>query len=727
MTKRQAAAASIVLAVLLFGVLTVSGSPLITSLLLSILVVFQAVSGAALWRVVRPQAPPLEHAGAALAVGTAFAALAGIATATLGWGSWGWAVPSVVALAFIGRSRFLTAPSSRSSWDKPTVLGLTAALVPGLAIVAYALRLYPLAWTGTWGRYHPDMPFFEAISIHIANFGPFSTPFLTEGAVRYHWLSYAWAGQLTLAADAAPFITITRVLPVVALAGSAAMVASWTRQLSKRSWTPTLAGLLLSLGGFTGAVFGGVLTMDSPSQSMSVLWLIAFSIAVVHLVQNRNSLWLSIPFVGLMSFALVGAKVSAAAPAVAGVLLMTAVEALRRRTKSLQAIWLAVATAVGTGLGFAFFLAGSLGGGGLTIGSLVDKASSQQGLNPTDTRYAVVAGTAILVLAVLPRWAGVFWLASQREWRWRPEVTYSLGLAISSIGALIAFNSFNEVWFSSTVSGPLAAISAVGAGDALSRISRHSDRSPWTLILVTTAIAALIFAGIWQLWSTGASGGNVWVPTLRWLGPILAWIVAILAGLVIAWFCLKHLSFHGTIAAAVAVLVFVSVPGRLLGLGTGLVATQENGLRNEWFSVGQIKYALGRDKQAPEEWSDAQLRAAAWLRANAESSDLLGTNLTLGTLVPAITHLPTYVSGIGYQSPYGYPSMSPVLLAHEEQVWDFIENPSMQAVQPLCDANVRWLWIDLSRTDRRDWQPFYSTQVTEPDTVIAELDSSQCN
>ncbi len=714
-------------AVMVVTVSAVTGVAPLTALLLAVFVLWETIAGVVIWRWFRPTAPVMELVGAALAVGTMVAALAGVTTATLGVGPWGWLAPSAIAagLLLVRRAR----ASDRDSihgWSAASLVGFLAALIPGTAIVLYALRSYPLTWTGTWTDYHPDMPFFEAISVHLAQYGAFQTPFLTEGSVRYHWLTYAWAGQLTVAADAAPFITITRVLPMVALLGSAAMVASWTHQLSRQAWTPALAGLLLSVGGFTGAVFGGVFSMDSPSQSMSVLWLIAFSIAFIQLVRSDSRPWPTFVLIFVMAFALIGAKVSAAAPAVAGALTLAAISVLRREAHARCSVWLLTATLTGAVAGFVFFLVGSLGGGGLTIGSLVDRAASQQGLNPIDTKYAVVAGTALLALAVLPRWAGLAWLIADRQWRWRPEVTYSLGLAGSSLLALLAFNSFNEVWFSSTVSGPLAAITAVGVGAAVASITRDNASKSPTVLIVGTLIALVIFLIVWQLWATGASGGNLFVPTLRWLGPVAAWGLAITGGVVLALVGSRTLRLPAVVAGIVILLAFTSVPGRFLGFGTGLVGVQENGLRAEWFSVGEVDYARGRDLYPLERWTDSRMQAASWLRDNAESTDLLATNLTVGPFVPGVTHLPTYASAIGYQSPYGRPSISPVLLEHERQVWDFIEDPSAENATPLCEANVTWLWVDLERAPFQNWEPYYRIRLATKDTVVAELNPSAC-
>lgn len=716
-------------AITLVAVAVGTGVPIGTALLLTISVMWQALSGWCVWRKVRPTAPGLEQAGAALSIGTLLAALAGVATSTLGLGAWGWFIPSVVAVTVMAIRRFQDHTALQPAdqyWNAASGVGFAAGLLPGLAIIIYGLRSYPLTWTGNWNAYHPDMPFFEAISVHIAQYGAFSTPFLTEGAVRYHWLSYAWAGQLTLATNAAPFITITRVLPVVALLGSAAMVASWTWQLSKRAWTPALAGLLLSLGGFTGAVFGGVLTMDSPSQSMSVLWLLAFSIMVISAYRDKRVSWTTYLLLGVAAFGLVGAKVSAAAPAVAGVLLLIAIGIFRREIRAPKALSLLGSTLIGSAAGFLFFLAGSLGGGGLKFGSLLDKASSQQGLNPIDTRYAVVVGTVILVLAVVPRWAGIAWLLTQRPWRWQPEITYSVGLAVSSLAALLAFNSFNEVWFSSTVSGPLAVTTAVGAGSALTHLTQQRPTLLVPILVVAIVTAIVIYSIVWRLWITGASGGNVWVPTLRWLGPIAAWGIAIVGGALLAWWGCRNLRMSGVIAGTVLLLVLSSVPGRLVGQGTGLIATQENGVRNEWFSVGQERYAVGRDTQTIFDWSDSQREAGEWIRDNVPADELIGTNLTFSPLVPALTHRRTYVSAIQYQSPYGFPWMSPILIEHEDDVWGFLDDPNPQTLYALCEGDVRWLWIDKQRTEQMIWEPFASVLLENNDVILAQIDRNAC-
>ena len=47
---------------------------------------------------------------------------------------------------------------------------------------------------------HPDMPFFQALSTSLARLGPLDSAFMSGAQVRYHWLTYAWVGQVTEAA-----------------------------------------------------------------------------------------------------------------------------------------------------------------------------------------------------------------------------------------------------------------------------------------------------------------------------------------------------------------------------------------------------------------------------------------------------------------------------------------------------------------------------------------------
>jgi len=465
--------------------------------------------------------------------------------------------------------------------------------------------------------------------------------------------------------------------------------------------------------------------LDSPSQAMTALWLLAFTVAVLHLVGSAHR-WPDYVVVAALAATITAGKVSAAAPALAGVLLMVLILRIRGQLPTRRAVTIVLVTASGMLAAFLLFIAGSAGGGGLQIGSLLDRSASQQGLNPLDGPRGVILGTLILILAIIPRWAGIAQLLVDGGWRWRAETWLSLGMAGSSVLALIALNSFNELWFSVSASGPLAATSAVGVGQAVSALRPRNKPPALEIVIVAAITAAAAFAAIWWVWSSGASGGNVFVTTQRWLGPVIGIAAAIIAGLLLSLYALKRITATGAIGGAVIILVFLAIPGRLLGVGTGQVGVLDNGIRNEWFNVAREDRAESLDSIIETVWSGEQLEAAAWLRDNAEPTDLVATNLTLSPFVSATSHLPTYVSAIRYQYDYGTSAMRPTLLTRESDVWTLINDPTNERLQPLCEAGVKWIWVDPNRPGQTMDLPSTRLVLQNPAVSVLLIDTKSC-
>ena len=721
---RSSVAYALAPSAVLAGVLWLTSVPPLTSLLLVFLVAWQSLGGFLIWRAIRPQSTPLELLGMGIAIGTAIAAIMGLITSTAGWGPWGALLPTAAALTivYLTRRNNQTSVAPRARWETPAFLTTMAV---GLAVFVYALRSYPLTWTGSWTGYHPDMAFFEALANSLARFGAFESPFMSGSTIHYHWLSYAWTGQLSVMADTAPFVGITRVLPLVSLVGSAAIVVAWTRRMSAASWTPFLAGALLTVSGFVGAVFGGILTLDSPSQAMSVLWLLAFTLTLVDTFENPRSRW-SLVLLAVLGIAITLGKVSAAAPALAAVLLASLVLAARKTISPGRALAITASTAIPIAVTFVAFLAGSSGGGGLTIGSLIDRSSSQQGLNPLDGTRGVLLGTAILILAVVPRWAGIVQLFIDKTWRWRAETWLSIGLAVTSIAAIVVFNSFNEIWFSVSASGPLAATSAVGAGLAVSSLQSRGRPRTRSIVGAAATGALIVFGAVWWAWSTGASGGNVFVSTQRWLGPLIAWVGALGIGLAVARWARGSTQPTAVIAGTVLALVFIAVPGRFLGIGSDQIGVLDNGIRNQWFNVKKEGRVVTIDQSEAIDWTDSKLGAAITLRNQAEPSDLVATNITRSPFVSGITHLPTFASGMAYQYDYGSQNERQELIDRERTVWNFINDPRETSAGFLCTEGITWLWVDKQRTQERSWEPFASPVFDNSEVAILRVDASLC-
>jgi hypothetical protein len=125
-------------------------------------------------------------------------------------------------------------------------------------------------------------------------------------------------------------------------------------------------------------------------------------------------------------------------------------------------------------------------------------------------------------------------------------------------------------------------------------------------------------------------------------------------------------------------------------------------------------------------WTDTQAEAAQWLREISAPNDLLATNLTLSALVPALTGRTTYISDIHMQAPYGRASDVLEIQRREAASWAFINEPSKESVEPLCQAGVRWIWVDPQRAASENWGPFAEKQFSRDDVVILEVNRSFC-
>jgi putative colanic acid biosynthesis glycosyltransferase len=689
-----------VLGVVLMGATGVSWG---SALALTAIVVVQGIGGALWWRMLRPErsVPVLEAVGMGLALGTASAMLTGL---FVGW----WLAPLLAALAWLVVRRRVTpiAPLAR-----PDLLALAAGLLPGLAALLLAFRTYPLAWIGEFAGYHGDMPFFEALAASVARLGPVASMLMEGAELRYHSLAYAWAGQLTLAVDAEPFVVLTRLVPYVGLVAAIALAGAWTRQLTRAWWAPALAVLLVITGGFVGATYGSVLNMDSPSQSMGAVWLLALSILLMQVLMA----------VAVLVVALTGGKISTAAIAAGAFGVVLVVGLIRREEWWRRALIVGAVGGVALIGTYLWLLAGSANAGGLGLLTLLDRASSVQGLNPVITHRGILAGIALLMIAVLPRWAGFAWLVGDRSTRWQPTTLYGIGLALGGLSTIAVLSGgFNDLWFAVAASAPLAVLSATGAAAAVAWLGPAARRRALLAVGWGLAVSVLIAA----LWATGSTGiiGIGW----RWAGPIAGVVLAAIGALVL----IRGVSrprLQALAALGIIVLVAAALPARFVyALAEPLARPQTGSVSTVLFS-SQGTFVPTRDQDREINWTDSQAAAGAWLRANAGADDIIATNLTLGALVPSLTRLTTYVSNIHMQAPYGLVDDLPMIQQREAESWAFIDDPSPTTAAPLCAAGVAWVWVDPSRTGARDWRPFATVAWQADDVIILRLDRDQCS
>lgn len=696
-------------------------APIATSGTLA-MIVLQAVAGFLIWRVVRPDASAFESVGMAVAIGTALAGLIGSLGA--GISSWVWLLPTATALVlaavFVSRGR------PRGSGVAVTT-GEWWAFGIGLALAAVTLAAnlvrYPLTWAGSWGGFHPDMIFFEALSRSIAQFGPWESIFTPGERILYHWLAYGWSGQITLTTGAEPLVTLTRTLPYVTVVAGLLLVISWSRRLSSVPWVPMLAALLFLLSGHVGVVYGSALNFDSPSQSMSAVWIVAWSMALYFFLRTsggRAAHLIHLSLLVALGAAVMLAKSSAGA-VVVGTALLLAVSGLFLRAEwARRAITGCVASSGGAVLVFLAFIWGSQGAGGISPGSLLDRASSLQGLNPIPGREGIIAGTVLVIIAIALRWASLPFLFVDRASRREPHTWLAFGFAVTALGGVVIFNGGqNELWFAAASIAPLATLSAVATAIAWSRIGpRDLEKRRFLLVLLATA---LLTAAVWVLWLTGPSGGNLWRGTLRWAVPVTALAGAIVLG----WIVVRATggrSALAVLAAAAVLATATAATGRLLGVGTAQLGAQPP-IRGEFFSAPSGSFDF-IDRETLREVSARQLQAGLILRS-VPSDGLIATNRTFGADVPAFTGRQTLVSGTWYQDAYGPAGVTEVLSEREEVSWAFIDEPSEASLAVLCDRGVTVVWIDPRRAAVGSWSPWGDVLMNTDEIVLLDV-SGRC-
>ena len=237
-----------------------------------------------------------------------------------------------------------------------------------------------------------------------------------------------------------------------------------------------------------------------------------------------------------------------------------------------------------------------------------------------------------------------------------------------------------------------------------------------TYLIPAALVASGLWIALWFLWSSGPSGGNVWEYTWRWAGPIVVWIGAIAAGRFIGRGLAIPYRWFGF---SLLILVLVAVPSRLL-VYAGPAAGSQPGTRGDLFGPSQ-QFTQGIDQILITAWTSDHVRAAEWIRQQTQASDLLATNITFSPIVNAYSQRQTYISGILFQAPYGWPAGIPILVEREQASLAFIQQPSNQSWLPLCVAGVRYLWVDRTRASADSWLPWADIAQAFGDTVILRV------
>lgn len=741
------------------------GVPIVSGAALLAIVAVQTLGGVLVWLTARRgPVPSSEVLGMGFVLGTILSTLgAQVSLFAVGAG-WGWLLsPLLGFIAWLG--------SKAGWWSLGSVTGiswrgvwlLAPATAVGLLALMPSFLLTPLKDGYVVGdAYQPDVVFFEALSQSIASWGPSSSSMLVGEPIRYHWLSYGWIGSLTEVSGSGAFIVMTRLFPVLMVLAATALAASWARMLSRVWWVPGLAALLVVAGGYLGASQGVALLYDSPSTAYAVVIALAFGIVLTHVLRGEAS---SAPraqlaVMGLLSFALVGAKASQALVVAVGV---AAVFVWSLFARSTPRTWpLVLSSGSGMLLGYLVFLLGvARDESNIGLNATQEHVSTFQGLDPFPGGVGIALGTAALLLAILPRWVGALWLRADKP----AEFAFALGLALAGLITLTVLRSgTNAAWFALGSTALLAVLSAAGMGAALSRIDYRFERASWLRDpVVWAAIAAVGINGVVLIaYALAAVSG---APVL-WRGPVLAWVLTVVAAIALAR---SRLLSGGRwvrwAAMLTVVLTFTSVGARANGSivwgvahsratpvvqdfirffdpAAEFTSAEVTRLRVPTTKTGFVRSAGVRitsdDRGASEgvarlmsiiQWTPAMNDAALLLKEISNVDQIVGVSLpTLQPFLPIVSDRRMWVSGLPYST--GYTTAQGVSTAHERRdgLSLFLAAPNDEAAQWLESEGVRWLWITPESFEALPrLSPWTELVVSNPDVALLRIIGSGAN
>jgi hypothetical protein len=663
-----------------------------------------------------------EIIGLGLAVGTFISMLSSVLLVNTVLNSIAWALPTVViVIASLVRISLVRARLQHITLPRNESVAVALGLLIGFVLLVINWIRVPLDTIRAGGSV--DMYFFEALARGVSEFGISESILMSGGSLRYHWFSYGWAGELGQLANTESFVTLTRILPVLALIGVVLLVAAWSGSIrigkaKSPWWVPTLAAVLIVFSGYTGALYGIVLNFDSPSQAFTTVWLLALVMLFLRGLRfaSRSGLFFYSALVALLAGATTGGKASHVAVALGGFAVICVMGFVFRQRWWRRALVLFTAAILGAALVYVWVLSG-VGLEANLADSIAVRASTWQGLDPVAGRWGPLLGTIALLLAVLPRISGVSWLAMTETGRKSPEFHFTLGsIAVGVFTLFILRGGINELWFLLAASAPLAVISAYGMGQAQLwlRPRIHSALFFTVAIAVLASLLSLALSINWKF-DSPHSDFFLWPGILYWFSVTGVWVVIIMGSWLIVQRALPKTAagknpsiFTGVFALSISALVLTSVFTRPAVLWTeSRPLNTDIGVVTPDSEAGGVRVASTPTGNLFEDL----VSAADWIVSNTDRSDQIATNVPVSSFVPALTGNQMYLAGSRYQAGLGDASQLSEVDRRGKisaSISFALLNDSLDdtVLPELCEAGVAYIWIE-GPTDSGNNQPVY--------------------
>ena len=537
--------------------------------------------------------------------------------------------PVLIVAAFLTESRL------RRWWrgsPKGSIWGawiIAAVAIFGVAMLSIdAFRSEPLEGYGA-GYVYVDIPFHIALAGELKHHLPFTTPYVHELPLQYHWYAHAHVAATSWATGVEIETLIRRVVPVSMLlavvVGTAGLAQSWAR----RRWTgPVAAAILIgassvTLYGWNRHTSGTVLDTPwwaSPSQSFGQVMVIPAIALLVGIVRGRRMPRPGVWILFVLSVAGVMAAKATMVPLLLAAVVAACASWLLFRGKLHLPSLLALLIVAG-GLAFAQFVIF----GGATQGTTIRPFEAVHrmlpfwgfSVEPGTSWYvaATAAGATVDVYGYLLLAAGLF--AFGRRLLVNPGVAALFAVTIAGLGAAMAFvqHGNSERYFPRSAAALMIPLAVWGIALGIRRSKPLRVKLTMALAFALGPVLALLIG--WQTYPKPVPTGSAqnWQALGYVLGPIVA-AVALAVGLGLLISRLTRRIGVTVSAAGLALIV-------MMGMGTlptyrvvarNVQAIQANGLDHVITRVGPTDLP----------WRGEE--AARFLRDNSSPDDVIATN-----------------------------------------------------------------------------------------------------
>jgi hypothetical protein len=738
-------------------------TPVTISLLVSLVIAVQVVTGARIWMWIRQNETLSlpELIGIGIAFGSFAAMLCSQVLRTTPLDRIAWLIPSaIVALLSVGslsRSAshtvllqrltpleltfILTAiPSALTYWwfwlwpliaipflvyyvinrdtHRNLYWGALAIACSALLLAAQRLRNLNTFW---WIWSH-DQVFLEAMSTSVAKWGPAENIHSVGVGFKYHWFALAWSGMTSAASGAQPFVVSTKFLPIISMLGAVMLVWASVRSLTK-SRSASMFAVVIFIFNDNLLNTSPVRLFHSPTYLFAVVWMLAF--VFIFIKSLHGHVRYSPLLLAVMLFACFGGKVSHGAVTAAGFGLAALIGLIWRQSPAITRFLLqtsAMLTATVVAAYILLFRGQSIGSGNM-LSLAFGRIGVEAGISSQDSSRAMIWLATITVVAAL---APIFLIPSivfaRERWRTRADLHFAWGVGISGLilVACLAQDFGGQVYF---VQSALAIAPIFAAVSIFEKISYSSTRVSSTAIMSMVcagAIAAIIGFKTW-FWSPANFDLHRAHLVITFTNAVGFLLIALIAPPLVSRFVKSpHPRIYSQVLRAILLVSLV--------ISLGVIRRIDNFYsfsNHDQLSVTSPDLIQG---------SIDHVAALTWLRNNSDPEDIVATNRFCipgldycnpkWTIVSALSRRRMLIEGYSYGQIRGSsipqdPSLPPWAQGAAQPLEsqnrlkfsiEFAEQPTKTSSYFLRSQNVSWVVVDhaAQQSGVSDWSPFGS-------------------